>query len=172
VQMLLDRGLVPDEDPVAIALALTKAPPAPPAGLIARRVESFDDYAAAIRVQQVAFGASEERIADERERLRDQFETAPRLMHAVWLDGELVSAGTCAPTPHGLALFGGATLPEARGRGAYRALIDIRWQEARDRGSAVLLTQAGAMSRPILERLGFEAVGQIDMLLDEFDRAA
>ena len=31
-----------------------------------------------------------------------------------------------------------------------------------------LITQAGAMSRPILERLGFEAVGRIDILLDEF----
>jgi hypothetical protein len=30
------------------------------------------------------------------------------------------------------------------------------------------MTQAGAMSRPILERLGFEPVGHVHMLLDEF----
>jgi hypothetical protein len=32
----------------------------------------------------------------------------------------------------------------------------------------VLVTQAGSMSRPILERLGFERVGRIDVLVDEF----
>jgi hypothetical protein len=31
-----------------------------------------------------------------------------------------------------------------------------------------LITQAGAMSRPILERLGFRRVGRTDMLVDDF----
>ena len=31
---------------------------------------------------------------------------------------------------HGVSLFGGATLPEARGRGAYRALVAARWEDA------------------------------------------
>ena len=168
VAMLLERGLILDDDPVAVALALTTAPPAPPLGVEARRVETFDEYEAAKRVQWVAFNASQQRIDDERAQLRHEFETAPRLVHAVWLDGELVSAGTCAATAHGLALFGGATLPQVRGRGAYRALIHARWAEAQERGIPALLTQAGSMSRPILERLGFEAVGRIDMLLDEF----
>jgi hypothetical protein len=30
------------------------------------------------------------------------------------------------------------------------------------------MTQAGAMSRPILERLGFKPVGHVHMLLDNF----
>ena len=89
-------------------------------------------------------------------------------MHAAWLDGELVSAGTCAPTPLGLLLFGGATLSSVRGRGAYRALLRARWDEAVARGTPALITQGGSMSRPILERLGFEPVGHVHMLLDEF----
>jgi hypothetical protein len=89
-------------------------------------------------------------------------------MHAVWLDDEIVCAGTSAPTPHGLLLYGGATAPRARGRGAYRALLRARWDEAVSRGTPVLITQGGSMSRPILERVGFERVGHVHVLLDEF----
>jgi hypothetical protein len=169
VAMLLDHGLILDDDPVAIALALQHEPPPPPPGLSARRVETYDEYVAANEVQWIAFNAPPDRIADVRDDLRDEFEHRPRLMHAVWIDDEIVCAGTCAPTPHGLALFGGATLPAKRGRGAYRALIEARWREAVERGHPALLTQGGSMSRPILERLGFEPVGRIDMLLDNFD---
>ena len=37
------------------------------------------------------------------------------------------------------------------------------------RGTPVLVTHAGQMSRPILERLGFEPVARIDRLLDVLD---
>jgi hypothetical protein len=84
------------------------------------------------------------------------------------MDGAIVGAGRSMPVEQGLLLFGGATLPEARGRGAYRALIRARWEEAVGRGAAALFTQAGAMSRPILEKLRFEQVGHVHLLLDEF----
>ena len=90
------------------------------------------------------------------------------LRHAVWLDGEIVSTGTAAPTDHGLLLYGGATKKSARGRGAYRALIRARWDDAVALGTPALITQGGSMSRPILERLGFERVGEVHMLLDKF----
>ena len=67
-------------------------------------------------------------------------------------------------------------VPSARGRGAYRALIAERWRGAVAAGRPALLTQAGAMSRPILERLGFRALGRVEMLrdplVDESDGAA
>jgi hypothetical protein len=167
--LLLDRGLVPDEDPTALALALTtEPPPPPPGGLIARRVRTLEEYVAANDVQFRAFGTPPAEMEEQREIARQAWETAPRLMHAVWLDGRLVSAGTCATTPHGLALFGGATVPEARGRGAYRALIRARWDEAVSLSTPTLLTQAGSMSAPILRGLGFVPVGRIEMLIDEF----
>jgi hypothetical protein len=169
VTLLLERGLVRDDDPVAIALVLRSAPPPPGDGLKGRRVETFEEYAAAKEVQCVAFNVPPDRLADERAAWPSEWDSAPPLMHAVWLDGELVCAGTCGPTPHGLALFGGATLPRARGRGAYRALVQTRWMEAEQREVAALVTQGGAMSAPILERIGFEPVGRVEMLLDEFD---
>src|SRR5262245_66570932 len=83
------------------------------------------------------------------------------------LDCEPVAAGTLALTEAGPALLtGGATLPEARGRGCYRALVRARWDEAVRLGASGLAVGAGKMSRPILEELGFRAVGDIHVLED------
>jgi RimJ/RimL family protein N-acetyltransferase len=170
VERLLERGLVRDKDPYAVAVVLTKPPPPPPPELEAREVKTFDEYVAANAVQWEAFDMPPTEIEESRKQLPDRWRDAPSIMHAVWLDGEIVAAGTSAPTPHGLLLYGGATVPRARGRGAYRALLHARWEEAVRRGTPALITQGGAMSRPILERAGFERVGEVHMLRDEFGR--
>src|SRR5438309_11000792 len=46
VDMLLERGLNRDKDPYAVALVLTREPPDPAPGLVARRVDTFEEYAA------------------------------------------------------------------------------------------------------------------------------
>jgi len=168
VELLLERGLPRDKEPYAVALLLTSEPPPGPPDIVARRVKTFDEFVAAHAVQAEAFGMPDDEIAESRATLPARWRDTPNLMHAAWLDGVMVSAGTCAPTPHGLLLYGGATLKRARGRGAYRALLRARWDEAATRETRALMTQAGAMSRPILERLGFEPVGHVHILLDEF----
>jgi GNAT superfamily N-acetyltransferase len=55
-------------------------------------------------------------------------------------------------------LWGGATLPEWRRRGIYRALVAYRANLAAARGFRYLETDASDDSRPILERLGFVPV--------------
>lgn len=55
-------------------------------------------------------------------------------------------------------LWGGATVPEARGRGLYHRLLAARLDEAAKRGRSLASVDAGPMSRPILERLGFLTV--------------
>jgi GNAT superfamily N-acetyltransferase len=55
-------------------------------------------------------------------------------------------------------LWGGATVPEARGRGLYHRLLRERLDEAARRGRSLASVDAGPMSRPILERLGFRTV--------------
>jgi hypothetical protein len=172
VDLLLARGLVRGHDPYAVALVLTAQPPAPPPAVFARRVETFEEYTSANEVQWEAFDSSPEEIAEQRGALRAGWDESPNMMHVAWLDGAIVCAGTAAPTRHGLLLFGGATRPGARRRGAYQALVRARWEEAVVRGTPTLITQGGAMSRPILERLGFQPVGHVHSLLDEFgDRA-
>jgi hypothetical protein len=63
-------------------------------------------------------------------------------------------------------LYSAATLPHARGRGAYRALVRARWGAGAARGTPALVTQAGHMSRPILRRLGFVEVAENRIFLD------
>jgi hypothetical protein len=168
VDALLERGIAPDKEPYAVALVLTSEPPPISCGLSARRVENFEEYEAANAVQWEAFEMPEEDIAEARELLPRRYEVTPNVMHAVWLDGEIVCAGTSAPTEHGLLLYGGATAKRARSRGAYKALNRARWDDAVARGTPALITQGGSMSRPILEKLGFERVGEVHMLLDVF----
>lgn len=170
VDLLLQRGLVRDRDPFCDALVLTAEPTASAeSSLVAGRVQSFEDYCSAREVQWEAFGASGDEVAQGRATLGDRWADSTRtLVHATWLDREIVSAGDCAVTPHGLLLFRAATLPRARGRGAYRALIRARWRDALASGAPRLITQAGAMSSPILKRLGFTTVGHVHVLIDEF----
>jgi hypothetical protein len=168
VEALLERGLVPDKDPYAVALVLTHEPPAIGPSFTARRVETLEELDASASVQWEAFGATSQEIEEARRLLPERFRDSPHLRHSVWLDGEIVCTGTSTPTEHGLLLYGGATAPQARGRGAYRALLRARWDEAVGLGTPALITQGGSMSRPILERLGFERVGEVHMLLDVF----
>jgi GNAT superfamily N-acetyltransferase len=172
VDALLEHGLVHDRDPYAVALVLTHEPPLGPPNTVARRIETFEELVAACEVQWEAFEASPAEIEEARALLESRWRESPIVRHAVWLDGKLVCTGTAAPTPHGLLLYGGATLPHARGRGAYRALVRARWDDAVSRNRPVLITQGGSMSRPILERLGFEPVGHVHMLVDDFGLAA
>lgn len=167
VELLLQRGLERDAEPFAVAMVLRTEPPVPPPGIEARRVETFDEYVAANEVQLAAFSTTDTEAAEHRDGLAARWRESPTIMHAAWQEGVIVSAGKCAPTSFGLLLYGGATRPAARGRGAYRAVLRARWDEAVARGTPALFTQAGAMSRAILERLGFERVGHVHILLDE-----
>jgi predicted GNAT family acetyltransferase len=90
------------------------------------------------------------------------------IVYLAYLDDLPVARGSASFSEHGVTLFGGSTLPEARGRGAYRALVAARWADALARGTPALVTQASPMSRPILARLGFREVCEIRILLDAF----
>ena len=54
------------------------------------------------------------------------------------------------------SLWGGATLPQFRSQGHYSLLLAARAQEARARGFSLLTVDASPMSRPILEKHGFQ----------------
>ena len=168
-ERLLGLGCVPDREPYAVGMVL-RQPPAWPesAGITARRVETAEELRISVRIAGAAFGMA----PDELEQMLAQVEEAlPQqgrrgATYLAWLDGEPVAQAYAAHTPHGSILFGGATLPEARGRGAYRALVRARWEDAVARGTPALVTHAGAMSRPILRRLGFEELAEVWVLLD------
>lgn len=168
VQRLAALGILPDEDePVSIGMVLVAGSEMPePPGTSARMVASVEELVSARRIQHEAFGGN----ADEVEQADEDFATegSTGSTFLAFVEGRPVAAGYASYTPLGLLLFGGATLPAERGRGAYRALVAARAREAAARGTPVLVTHAGQMSRPILERLGFTSVARIDRLLDVF----
>lgn len=164
--LLLKRGASLDEDePELTAMVLDREPPAVP-GVKVRAVTTFADYVRMEKIREAVFGNRD--IDEEERRARwSQFERAGALAYLALDGGAPVSFGIMNQTEPGpMLLAGGVTLPEHRGRGAYRALVRARWDAAERRGSPALVTQAQAASRPILERLGFRATGVIAVLVD------
>jgi GNAT superfamily N-acetyltransferase len=162
VDRLYALGLVDDApDALAIGMVLRNPPAAPPPDIEVRRAITYDERVAAERIASAAFGDG----LDDSEP-PPASEVSP--VYLAFIDGEPVARASASISEHGVTLFGGATIPEARGRGAYRALVAARWEEAVRRGTPLLVTQAGAMSRPILARLGFEEVCEIRILVDRF----
>jgi hypothetical protein len=167
---LLARGLTPDtQQPELTTLALDHAPAGRPA-LEVRHVESLDDYRDALAVEDDAFDLPPDRRAERQRTASDAWEReaagGAAAYHLALLDGRPVAFARTVFTPHGGLMLGGATLPAARRRGAYTSLVHARWAEAVARGVPVLGTAAGAMSEPVLRRLGFREHGRVRLLID------
>lgn len=161
---LLALGLADDEPtPLAVGMVLTEEPDQGPIDVDVRRAETDDEHLASARIAAIAFGMPEPTAVR-----RD--DDPNNVVYLAYVDGEPVARASAAFGEHAVSLFGGATLPESRGRGAYRALVAARWEDAVARGTPALVTQASPMSRPILAQLGFREVCEIRILLDAFDR--
>lgn len=168
----LRRGEEPRLEPHATGLALIVEPPAVE-DVTAREVETLEEWSQGGEVANEVFEASaDEREAQRRDaekRFREQRETGSGARFLAWIDGRPAASASVVWSPLGGLCLGGATYEWARGRGAYRALVRARWDAAVARGTPALVVNAGRMSRPILERLGFVAVAQLDVLVgDDF----
>jgi GNAT superfamily N-acetyltransferase len=163
VDRLLAVGLVDDQPTaLAIGMVLTEPPAGDVGDVEVRRAESDEDHLAGDQIAAVAFGGPVPTEARPREH------DPNNVVYLAYADGKPVARASASFGEHGVSLFGGSTLPEARGRGAYRALVAARWDDAVERGTPILVTQAGPMSRPILAQLGFREVCEIRILLDAF----
>src|SRR3954451_2366760 len=168
-------GMTPDDEPPgeprAAALIAVEPPPPGPPELVARRVESLEELLAGQLIAADAFHLDEEmrRAFEQRaERLWPFMSAAGALAtFVVSLDGRIIASGEAHFGETAVVLAGAGTRSDQRGRGAYRALVRARWDAAVARGTPVLTVSAGAMSRPILERLGFSVAGWIDCLVDD-----
>jgi GNAT superfamily N-acetyltransferase len=167
VERLLALGLV-DDEPTSLAVGMVLTGPlAGPrvAGIEVREAKTDEERLAAEQIAAIAF--------NEPAPVKLTRKPDPRnKVYLAFLDGEPVARASASFSEFGVSLFGGATLPEARGHGAYRALVQARWDDAVERGTPALVTQASPMSRPILTRLGFREVCEIRILLDKFGGAA
>ncbi|MDQ6934625.1 MAG: GNAT family N-acetyltransferase [Actinomycetota bacterium] len=78
-----------------------------------------------------------------------------------YLNGVPVGSGGLAFADGVLRLWGGAVVEAARGRGAYRALLDARLRWGVEHGATMALVKGRTQtSGPILRRAGFTAYGE------------
>jgi hypothetical protein len=158
---LVRNGFVPGEpESIMIGEAALLAVDVPlPAGIRLRRVTSEPDVRALSAMQEEVFGGA---LADEmaealirRLGFRDGME--------LWVaeaDAEIVSSGRLEPVAgtEFAGIWGGATRPQWRRRGIYRALTAARARSALALGKRLIHSDSTEHSRPILERAGFVKV--------------
>jgi hypothetical protein len=168
-------GLIPAEtppfEPAVTAMALTEPPETGPTDNVeVRMIRSRADYVVSDEIMSSGFGVSEDEhaalVASGDERYAAYLEREDYVRFLALVDGQPVAAAGANACEQGLFLGGAATVHGARGQGAYRALVRARWDEAVRRGTPALVIQAGSMSGPILERVGFEPLCQLTVLLD------
>ena len=167
---LLAHGLEPDPDQPHLTSLTIASRPGGEATIEVRLAETFEDYLRAIEIDwevwNLPAGDREVRRAAAPERWESLVGEGRVSHYLAYLDEEPVGFGRVVFAPAAGLLMGGSVLPHARGRGAYTALVQARWDEAVERGAPRLVVGAGAMSAPILERLGFERIGSIRVLRD------
>jgi GNAT superfamily N-acetyltransferase len=172
---LLDLGLVPADRPpfesTFTAMIVTREPSTSivGSGVEARRVRDRDEYVRAFRAGFQAAGVSDKEIDESIDACLagwDHPSGITRMTHVALVDGVVAGLGMVNYGPSAHFLCGAAVVPAFRGRGVYRALVASRWRDAVDSDKPALAVQAGAMSRPILRRCGFEEVCTVDVLLD------
>jgi len=166
---LVELGLEPDDPPEMRSLTIAKAPDGEPEIEIeVRIVASEDELLQALEIDWEAFGIAEEerelRRAEAREAWPNYKRDGTMTTYTAFVDDEPVGFARDVFTRHGVLMLGGAVVPEARGQGVYRALVQARWAHAAERGSQRLLVGAGPESAPILESVGFEPMGRIRLL--------
>ncbi|MHA3704574.1 GNAT family N-acetyltransferase [Jatrophihabitans sp. YIM 134969] len=155
--ILRARGFRPEEtESIMIGDARALAVDVPlPAGVTLRRVSDEPDVRAMVSMQNEVFGDP------------DDAGMTDALLHRLgrddgmelWVaesDGVIVSAGRVEPVEGTsfAGIWGGATRPEWRGRGIYRALTAARARSALRVGKTLLHSDSTEFSRPILERAG------------------
>lgn len=148
----------------AYTRAVTHDPVRPPRrGLRVERITDRQTLRDAIWVSQRAFGRTPEEPSDER-LTQEVAVCAPpdsRVRRFVVYDGDepICTGGLNVFAELGFGfLWAGGTAPEARGRGAYTALVDARAAEAARSGlSRIGLYARLATSAPIVAKQGFEA---------------
>jgi predicted GNAT family acetyltransferase len=160
-QALLEHGFIPDEpesimvgDAAALAVDVTL-----PDGVSLRRVTAEPDIRAMAAMQDEVFGNRHgEEMADSllrRLARGDQLE--------LWVaeaNAAIVSAGRIESVDGTdfAGIWGGATRPQWRGRGIYRALTAERARSALRMGKRYINSDSTEFSRPILERSGLVKV--------------
>jgi ribosomal protein S18 acetylase RimI-like enzyme len=160
-EALLAHGFTPDE-PESIMVGDARAlavDVALPDGVTLRQVTEEPDIRAMLAMQDEVFGNDhgDEMLDGLLKRLARGDDVELWVAEA---DGTVISAGRIEPVPgtEFAGIWGGATRPQWRGRGIYRALTAERARSALRMGKKYINSDSTEFSRPILERSGLVKV--------------
>lgn len=162
-EALLSNGFTPDEpESIMIGEARTLAVEVPVPVLVQlRRINTEADVRAMCAMQGAVFGDTDSESDDMADALlrRMTFDDSMELWVAE-AQGQIISAGRIEPVRGSefAGIWGGATRPEWRGQGIYRALTAARAKSALGAGKALIHSDSTDYSRPILERSGLVRV--------------
>lgn len=155
---LLANGFAGDEEPAAVMVFDVNRAPASrfeASNANIRRITDRDGLRDIVHVLDSVYGGHNDWVY---ERMGLHLQIPGYLsMYAAYVDGKPASiAWTYFPGRHFATLFGGTTLAEYRKRGLYTDLLHWRLKEIRARGYPFAVVEAGAMSKPIVEKHGFQ----------------
>lgn len=155
-----ERDLEPGNPGSLLVLELDQAPPAllQPMTVDVRRLTERPQLADVIRIEEQVWGGNFDWITP---RLGAHLDIPGYLsVYVAYVDNQPACSGWVYYYPHSpfASLYGGSTVPGLRGRGLYTAVLATRVQEARQRGYRYLTIGASPMSRPIVEKHGFQVL--------------
>lgn len=158
---LAARGFEIDDPEAIMVLDLKETPSLllAPVAHDVRRIADPDQMDAVVAVQKAVWQEARSGMA---EYLSQTMREDPEILavYAAYADRQIVSSAWLAfqpPSPFA-GLWGGSTLPAYRKQGFYTALLAVRVQEALRRGARFLTIDASTMSRPIVQRFGFQHI--------------
>jgi hypothetical protein len=160
---LLNHGFIPDEpESIMIGEAHLLAVDVPlPAGVQLRRVTAEADVRAMCAMEAEVFDDPESDEEANALLRRLTFDDGMELWVAEsQVEGQIIGAGRLEPVRDSefAGIWGGATRPEWRGQGVYRALTAARARSALRAGKTLIHSDSTEYSRPILERSGLVRV--------------
>lgn len=158
------RGAVHDDTVTVFARPIPGEPIPVPDGIDVAIVRTIDDVCG---VDAVSVPVWDQLPLDERGLAEQLAEVTAELAAGTGaralarIEGRPVSTGGCTVVDGFLRLWGAATLPGFRGRGAYRAVLAERLRHGAELGAATALVKGRVeTSAPILARCGFTPYGE------------
>lgn len=122
-----------------------------------RRVTNEEDFRQIAALKEAVYGGNFDWLVAH---LRESVAAQPDgwSIYMIPADGVPAAAAWISFPPRSqfAGLWGGSTRPGYRNQGLYTALVAVRAQEAIRRGYRFLTVDASPMSRPILEKRGFQ----------------
>lgn len=154
-------GLTIEEEEAILVLDAEQTPEklSQPIAHDVRRITTPEGIEDVIRIESEVWQEDFDWLRHRLNRLLKEYPNQVSI-YVAYVDDTPVSAGWTRFPPESrfASLWGGSTLEAHRGRGLFTAMVARRLQEARQRGYRFLTVDASPMSRPILEKLGFQLI--------------